>query len=270
MSARRPDGCLRVATLNLWGWFDDWSRRLEALRCAWGAVDADVLLIQEGCIQHGADQVRQTAEALGYPHTARGVAAPVPPGSEDVETVALLSRPALEDVRVTVMPPSDPPRSLVAARVEWDGTAVTVATSHTVFRPLDTCRAQIDAVCALDGAPLVVGGDLNATPDVVAPLAAAHGLSDVLDGNAAATWPVCPDQFRRGWAGRTGALPHFDLAPRRLDYVLTRGLEVVRSGVFPVRADGDSLYASDHAAVWADVRVPTGSSRPAQAERAAR
>ncbi len=249
------DGSLRVATLNLWGWFGDWPRRLHALTAAWPAVDADVLLIQEGCIQRGQDQVAQTAEVLGYPHTARGVAAPGPPGTEDVETVALLSRPPLEDVRVTVLPPSDPPRSLVAATVEWHGTSVTVATSHTVFRPPETCAAQIDAMCSVAGAPLVLGGDFNATPDVVVPMAAAHGLSDALAGAPTPTWPVCPEQFSRGWTERTGAAPTFSLTPRRLDYLVARGLEPVARGVFPVRADDDALYASDHAAVWADFRL---------------
>ncbi len=255
MSVPRRERALRVATLNLWGWFGDWPRRLEALRAAWPTVDADVLLIQEGCIQRGVDQVAQTAEALGYPHTARGVAAPGPPGTEDVETVALLARPALEDVRVTVLPPSNPPRSLVAARLAWDGHEVTVASTHTVFRPPDVCAAQIDAICSVDGAPLVVGGDFNATPDVVTPIAGRHGLADSLDGAATATWPVCPEQFTEGWTERTGAPPSFSLAPRRLDYLDSRVVEVVSAGVFPVRDDALPVYASDHAAVWADVVV---------------
>ena len=253
------DGALRVATLNLWGWFGDWPRRLETLTAAWPAVDADVLLIQEGCIQAGRDQVAQAAEALGYPHTARGVAAPGPPGTEDVETVAVLSRPALEDVRVTVLPPSDPPRSLVAATIDWRGTPVTVATSHTVFRPAETCHAQIDAMCSVEGTPLILGGDFNATPDVVVPVASTHGLDDALAGAPTATWPVCPDQFSRGWTDRTGAPPHFSLAPRRLDYLVSRDATVVDGGVFPVRDNGGALYASDHAAVWADFRVGGGT-----------
>jgi endonuclease/exonuclease/phosphatase family metal-dependent hydrolase len=249
-------GLLRVATLNLWGRFGDWPRRLETLRATWPAVDADVLLLQEVWTSPARDQVAQTAAALGYPHAVRGLAVPEAPGGRDVETVAILSRLPLRDAAVTVLPHSDPLRSRVAATVEHPRSALRAACGHTVFTPPALCHAQVGALVDLQGSPAVVGGDLNAPDDVVLPLAARHGLVDSLTGDVVPTWPVDREAFRRGWIERVGAEPTFSLTPRRLDYVLCRGALAVAAGVDPLCDPRTGVPASDHAAVWADLRLP--------------
>ena len=243
-----------MATLNLWGRFGSWPRRLEALGATWPRVDADVLLVQEAWVTPRVDQVRETAERLGYPFEARGLPTPDWRGGPDLETVAILSRLPLHDPTVTVLPPSDPPRSRVEATVVHPLGRLTVACGHTVFTPPELCHAQIGALCDVAGSPLVLGGDLNARPDVALELAAGHGLADTLDGATTPTWPVDAAAFRRGWRAEVGAEPTFSLVPRRLDYVLTRGLTTVAAGVDPLLDPRSGAPASDHAAVWADVR----------------
>ncbi len=56
--------------------------------------------------------------------------------------------------------------------------------------------------------------------------------------------------------GRIRESPHFALDPRRLDYVLTRGLRVASADV-EVLGDADEGYASDHGVVWADIDLTT-------------
>ena len=243
-----------MATLNLWGRFGSWPRRLAALEASWPRVDPDVLLVQEAWVTPRVDQVRQAAERLGYPFEARGLATPDSRGGPDVETVAILSRLPLHDATVTVLPASDPPRSRVAATLVHPLGQLTVACGHTVFTPPELCHDQIRALCDVAATPLVLGGDLNARPDVALSVAAAHGLADTLDGATTPTWPVDAEAFRRGWRAQVGADPTFSLAPRRLDYVLTRGLTAVAAGVDPLFDPRSGVPASDHALVWADVR----------------
>jgi hypothetical protein len=110
----------------------------------------------------------------------------------------------------------------------------------------------------------VLGADLNDVPGVVAPLIAGAGLRDSLDGDTSATWPMCRQTFGDAWRSQIGRAPHFSLEQRRLDYLLTRGLEVLDAGVEPLRGEGGT-YASDHALVWATAAL--GSTRAAAAAR---
>lgn len=254
MRARRP-AALRVATLNLWGRFGHWGRRLATLEETWPAVDADVLLVQEVWVTPERDQVREVAERLGYAHEARGLPTSGERGGAEVETVAILSRLPLHSVDVTVLPTSEPLRSRVTATVDHPGASVTVGCGHTVFTPPALCVAQVRALCRVAASPLVLGGDLNARPETALPLVEEQGLLDTLAGAATPTWPVDRDVFRRGWVEQTGSEPTFSLSPRRLDYVLSRGLATVAAGVEPLRHPRSGEPASDHAAVWADLRV---------------
>jgi hypothetical protein len=79
----------------------------------------------------------------------------------------------------------------------------------------------------------------------------AVGLVDALSDVDAPTWPTCQDTFSRAWTARIGRAPKFSLEPRRLDYLLARGLRVTDRGVHPLRHD-DGMFASDHALVTAE------------------
>jgi len=140
------------------------------------------------------------------------------------EGVAIMARVPLGDVRIDELPTSKPRRCLISATAVFGSAAVRFASAHTVFAP-DTARdGQIDAACAVRGDRVVLGGDLNAAPPTVRPRAARHGLRDSLDSEIP-TWPVCPETFAAGWSERSGRVPHSSLAPRRLDYLLSRGLD---------------------------------------------
>ena len=219
---------MRIATLNLWGWFGDWPARRERLRRAWDDVAADVLLVQEAAVTEGRDQVAETAEALGYAHVAR---AGCHHGLMGSEGLGLLAHEPLEASGVVELPASVPSRCVLTATL---CSGVQIATGHVVVGPQELRNSQIDAILAMLRGPAVVGGDFNADPHEVHDLAAAYGFADTLDGAGVPTWPTSHDQFARAWEERLGAPPAFPIEPRRVDYVLTRGVEVVRSGVRPL------------------------------------
>ncbi len=239
---------LRVATLNLWGWFGDWPARRRRLASHWHRIDADVLLVQEASVAGREDQIAETATALGYPHCVRGACHSDKLGSEGL---AILSRCELSGPRVVDLPTSSPSRCLLVATVGVNGTVVEIATSHTVVRPADLRARQLERILGLEASPLVVGGDFNAPPDVVGPMAARFGLADPLAGDERVTWPVSRRQFIAAWTHRTGEAPLFRIRPARMDYVLHRGLVACDAGICPIGEPPDG-YASDHAAVWAD------------------
>ncbi len=247
----RPSG-VRVATLNVWGRFARWPDRLEALERHWAPVDADIVLLQEVCSDADGDQARDVAQRLDYPHVLWTEGHQVLGGSEGL---AILSRQPLSDVRVDELPASEPTRRMLSAQLAATGGSIRVICAHTVAIPEETRLRQVAAVLAQSGDRLVIGGDLNGPPEEILPLTAAAQLDDCLDGASTPTWPVCDITFGDSWTSEFGRAPHFSLHPRRLDYVLTRGLGVTRAGV-QVLGDADGHYASDHAAVWADITFP--------------
>lgn len=248
----RPDEVLRVATLNAWGRFAAWPARLQVMRSRWVAVDADVLLLQEVCADQDGDQAREVAAYLGYPDVVWTEGHQVLGGSEGL---AILSRLPVADVRVDDLPASEPPRRMLSADLTKSGSTVRVVCAHTVAVPEDARLRQVAAVLACADERVIIGGDLNAPPEEILPLASAAQLDDCLDGDATPTWPVSEAAFGDSWTAEFGRAPHFSLHPRRLDYVLTRALRVAAAGV-DVLGDAEGGYASDHAVVWADIVLP--------------
>jgi endonuclease/exonuclease/phosphatase family metal-dependent hydrolase len=255
---------LSVGTLNVWGRWADWPDRLDVLRETWPHPGPDVLMLQEViCDGHG-DQAEEIAAAVGYPEWFSIEGHRV----EDArEGVAILSRRPLLDAREEELPVSDPSRRVLLAEVEVDGTAVTVACGHTVASPEHIRLEQVHALLARNEDPLVLGADLNDVPAVVGPLIDAARLDDALGRDEVPTWPMCRQTFGEAWRSQIGRAPHFSLEQRRLDYLLTRGMEVLSSGVEPLRAD-DGVFASDHALVWASAS-PLRSAPGVGASRAA-
>gem|GEM_PF-3024087 len=247
---------MRVATLNLWGLFGDWPCRRRLLAERWDVVDADVLLLQEVCAGPGVDQAHELGEALGYAHMHRVIGH----RHGDVsEGVAIMSRLPLDDVRVAPLPAGDPPRVVLTAGVDGE-MRLRVAVVHTVVRPRHALSAQLRAVGMVPGRPLVIGGDLNAGPERVHRALRRRGLVDLVPAGGV-TWPVVPaGAWARSWQRMTGSAPGFALTPRRIDYLLGRGVHAPAAGA-TVIGDEEAGYASDHAVVWADVE-PTSSARP--------
>jgi endonuclease/exonuclease/phosphatase family metal-dependent hydrolase len=245
---------LRVASLNLWGWFGSWQQRLKVIVDEWPAVNADVLLTQEVCHSADSDQLQQLASAVGYRYTARAYAQDL--GNEHGrEGVAVLSRFPLTEERVLRLPDSQPGRCLLLVSADISGHSVDIACAHTAFGPRSTQELHLDALCRLvaDRPRLIVGGDLNSPPELVLPRLAAMGLRECLPRQRAATWPVHPQTFRRAWRAKTGAEPHFSLEPRRIDYVAARGVRQLDAGISVLGAP--ERPASDHAVIWADYEI---------------
>jgi endonuclease/exonuclease/phosphatase family metal-dependent hydrolase len=102
-----------------------------------------------------------------------------------------------------------------------------VGTTHLSLQPA-VAREQVGEALSLlitRPGPWVLVGDLNLEPPDVEPLAEAHGF-DLLAGPETHSTRRTPT--------------------RRLDHVLTKGLNVTASGV-------EKLPVSDHLAVWADL-----------------
>ena len=242
---------LVVGTLNLWGRWADWPARLEALRRCYPEPGPDVLLLQE--VRHDAagHQAEEVALALGYTESITVDGHRADDGSEGL---AMLSRVPLVGTHAETLPTSDPPRRVLVAGVECTGGPVTLVCAHTVAVPESVRREQVRALLAHQGSPLIVGADLNDTPEAVAPLLRDAELDDALDGDQVVTWPMNELAFGEAWRSVIGHAPQFSLEPRRLDYLLSRGLDVAEAGVNELQPDGGP-HASDHALVWARYTV---------------
>jgi endonuclease/exonuclease/phosphatase family metal-dependent hydrolase len=240
-----PPGEVSVGTLNVWGRWADWPRRLEVLQQTFPVAGPDVLMLQE--VRHDAlgDQAQEIADALGYPHclTVEGHRA-----DDGSEGLAMLARVELFDVHTEDLPASDPSRRALVARVRLAHTTVTLMCAHTVAVPEAERRAQVEALLARPEDPLILGADLNDVPQSLAGAFDLAGLRDVLAEDDTPTWPTDEATFGAAWQTQLKEVPHFSLQARRLDYLLTRGVEVLHTEIDPL-ALGDE-HASDHALVW--------------------
>lgn len=241
---------LRVATLNLWGRFADWPRRRALLEAELPPLDVDVYFLQEVVCGDGrGDQLAELAELLGHAWSVRVVAESRPHELED-EGVAILSRLPLHTTAVWPLPPSHPPRHRLEASLDWPGRPLRLMTLHAAVSNRDGRAAQIAALADLKADPLVLGADLNAPTWVVRPLLE-RTFDDSLGWDEQPTWPVDADAWAHAWKQKLGEQPDRDPEPRRLDYLLHRGVEVAGSGTTTLGAEGVS--ASDHRLVWADI-----------------
>ncbi|HWT93497.1 MAG TPA: endonuclease/exonuclease/phosphatase family protein [Solirubrobacteraceae bacterium] len=245
-----------VGTLNIWGRWADWPARRAALASCFPQPGPDVLLLQE--VRHDAlgDQAEELAELLGYPEQVTVEGHRNDDGSEGL---AMLSRLPLTGVHHEALPTSDPPRKVIVASIACAEESVTIVCGHTVAVPEHVRQEQVEAFLKRAGERVVLGADLNDTPDRVAPLLAEAALTDALDGHEAPTWPMNEQTFGTAWRETLGHAPQFSLERRRLDYLLSRGLEVQAAGVDELQCDGGP-HASDHALVWARYGL-AGASR---------
>jgi endonuclease/exonuclease/phosphatase family metal-dependent hydrolase len=252
VTSRLPDkqDRLRVATLNLWGRFADWPRRRSLLGEQLSELEIDVYFLQEVVCGDGrGDQLSEFAELLGYVWTARVIAESRPHETED-EGVAIVSRLPLHSTAVWPLPPSHPPRHRLEASLEWNDRSLRLMTLHAAVSDRDGRDEQIAALAALTASPLILGSDLNAPPRLVQPLLGVS-FADTLGWDERPTWPVDADEFAHAWEEKLGHKPQGAPEPRRLDYLLYRGVEITASGALIVGSPDRS--ASDHWLVWADV-----------------
>jgi endonuclease/exonuclease/phosphatase family metal-dependent hydrolase len=211
----------------------------------------DVYLLQEVVCGDGrGDQLHELAESLSFEWTARVIAESRPDEVEE-EGVAILSRVPLRDVAVWPLPPSHPPRHRLEATVDSVDASLRIVTLHAAVSADEGRDAQIAGLASPTAAPLLVGSDLNAPPAVVRPLLGADFV-DTLGWDATPTWPVDEAEFVQAWRDKLGEQPD-GVEPRRLDYLLVRGLRVDASGTV-VLGDG-RRHASDHRLVWADISI---------------
>jgi hypothetical protein len=62
-------------------------------------------------------------------------------------------------------------------------------------------------------------------------------LDDALSWDRQPTWPVNADEWAQAWKQKLGELPDRDSEPRRLDYLLYRGLEIAEAGMVTLSDD---------------------------------
>ncbi|MGH3303533.1 MAG: endonuclease/exonuclease/phosphatase family protein [Streptosporangiaceae bacterium] len=264
------DTTTRVMTWNVWGRFGPWEQRAAGIRRVIGDSAPDIVLLEESWVDaDGRQQSAMLADELEMRHCCSG--ADLLFGDWGPAN-AVLSRWPIAEYRVTELPALDP--------AGWGGLALHVL--------IDGPRGQLPAYCvALDWppassparqhalrhlageivtdttevrAPVIVGGDFNASPGsdelrmLTGECKPAHPGFVLFDA-----WNVSGPDDGATWS-RTNPWTVPTLLPdRRIDYVLTGCLRP--GGVGSAVAAGltgtqcvDGVVPSDHYAVWADVR----------------
>jgi len=128
---------------------------------------------------------------------------------------------------------------------------------------VEELRDQVRSVASArsDRAGVVIGRELGTDRHAIA----AAGLRDSLVEDETPTWPTCETTFGAAWRQQLRRSPDFSLSPRRLDYLLSRGVLPLRAQVRELRQGPE--YASDHALVTASfqLRLPGSGGQDADA-----
>jgi len=224
---------LRVVTYNVRGFRDGLDEVVEAVE----RVTPDVLLLQES----GA---RRKLRALAASTGMEAVSDPWSPPRRRVKN-AVLVRPPWRVVqhRLHRFDGSTRfyPRGALVAQAGRAGRRIWAVSTHLGLAPSERiahARELTDVCAGLSGAPIVLGGDLNATPEQRAP-----------------AWLA--DRYWDAWAaagsGTGDTFPASD-PTARIDYVFaSAGLVVDAASV------GKAPDASDHLPVVADLRIEDGA-----------
>lgn len=267
---------LRLMTWNLWWRFGPWEQRRHAIVEVLRSTDADVVCLQEAWSESGGgDLAGWLAEELGF-HAVSST----PIGRDGVGfTNAVLSRWPSERLADEALPRADGTpghRRVVAASVDTPWGCWPVASTHLDHRFDDSAARQAQCHELLELAigwrgdptvdlPVVVGADLNAVPDS----AEVRLLTGREPGVAGIVFSDCWEQVGRGqgatWREENPYCADTAWPNRRIDYVLVswprpkpvgNPVAVHLAGTDPVDVDGTEVWASDHAAVVADVVTP--------------
>jgi len=222
---------VRIVTYNVRGFRDGRERVAAVVR----GLHPDVLLLQESGPRR---DLRRFAQDVGM----RAAHDPWSPFRRRVKNAVLLADPwrfiSVELVRFHGAPRWYP-RGALIARVSAGDDDVRAVSTHFGLGGAERA-SQADSLLALAapsaGEAVIVGGDLNATPDMRAVRRISATLTDVWPGAGHGPGPTFPA-----------------VAPAaRIDYVFVGGqLQVIHARV----ATDDASNASDHLPVSVDLRL---------------
>lgn len=226
---------MRAVTYNVRGFRDGRGRVAAVVR----ELAPDVLLVQESGSRR---DLRRFAEDVGM-HAARD---PWSPFRRRVKNAVLLAEPwrfSSSELRRFPGVRRWYPRGALVARATAGGDAFWAVSVHFGLGGAERAgqaASLTELVATLDGGVVIVGGDLNATPDMRATARIADALRDA--------WSVAGH-------GEGPTFPAFAPAAR-IDYVFVGNAGTIVGA--RVGADGAS-EASDHLPVAVDLRLAGGS-----------
>jgi endonuclease/exonuclease/phosphatase family metal-dependent hydrolase len=253
----RARDVFRIATINLEQDYKRWADRHTLISAGLAALRPDIIAFNEVCVPIQSAKILRDAVTASTGISYNLVQQTKVNGLSEVDGEALLTRyPVIETGNLDYQT-----RDMVAlvARVLIDETPVDLYVTH-LFRSLgdDTLRLfQVQQLLAwidsrADSAASIVCGDFNAT---IATPSAARMTSRFRPTQTAAPTAFTP------LAGNDGTIshPYWPRMDRCIDYIwVSEAVEIVTSEVCLNRPapDDPTLWPSDHAGVWADLRLP--------------
>lgn len=256
---------MRIATYNLWNAPGDWERRLLAIADELGAVDADVVALQEAPVEASAGRTLADflATETGYRYVSYKGYATVPDAGDRPEGLAVLSHLKCGEARTNWESGIDTGNSYAMRLcVETPRGRLGITNVHLDWEHPDRRVGAIADICGrlIGNEPAdieVLCGDFNDYEDgPVAEFLSSHGWQDAVVASDPAA-PVTLDfADNPRWKG-TGNTER----PGRFDRIYLRSRSgttprITGSGRFGKRpANRFDLVPSDHYGVFVDLEI---------------
>ena len=267
-------------TWNLWWRFGHWEQRQRAIVDTIREADPDVVCLQEVWVEGDHSLAAMIATELGY-HCVCSAAI----GRHAVGFAnAVLARWPARQLADEALPRDDGTpghRRVVAAAVDTPWGTWPVASAHLDHRFDQSITRQLQATRLLELAttwrgdpttdlPVVFGCDLNAVPDsdeVRLLTGRRPGVPGIVFSDA---WEQRGDGDGATWMRENPHSSDSAWPDRRIDYVMVswprpkptgNPISARRVADGPVPVDGDMVWASDHAAVIAELTTPDDQRR---------
>lgn len=270
---------LRTMTWNLWWRFGEWERREPAIVETIRTVDPDVLCLQETWAVDGDAGVGRQIDRLADVLDLHPIGTDPFFFRDHAFVNAVLSRWPIERIADEALPNADGEpghRRVVAASVATPWGRWPFVSTHLDHRfdasatRAAQLRRVLELACDWRGdpdvdLPVVIGADLNAVPDSDE-VRMATGRSPGVTGIVVSdVWEQAGEGDGATWLRSNPHVAESAWPDRRLDYLLVtwprpkpigNPIRAWRTAAGPVDVAGGPVWASDHAAVVAELVTP--------------
>lgn len=257
---------MKLINFNLWNRNYHWTKRLPLFldllkENKFDGTGDDILTFQEVVKDDQLDQLHDLNKKLQYKNEIFFEAKPGQ-GMGMLTNLTIVRQKLYRFSHNPDDPKDTFPRLLALVELDNGSNRFVVGVTHFAVKPeshIRNSRECLDAIKDFNTKklPIIICGDFNSAPEneTVKKFIDDGFVDPWLDtGNEEfASWPVSEELVVKNRLLREGHPPEFEIEPRRVDYIMTKGVHIIKTG--KVGKQRDDIWHSDHWGIIAEVAL---------------